>query len=153
MFALVDSTKLRRGYELVFTVDEYYDGPRTGVANFQGEPHFYDCIFDQKRDDYSNLFQLTPIDQRTFELALAAWEIWRKWEAAYQQGKVKWGSHPALQADTTKCRKMTKMLERLLKTDPKRSITRIGHFAPIANERLPKGVLRYFQVKWSRPSD
>lgn len=102
MRAPVGSAKLRRGYELVFTVDEYYDGPRTGVANFRGEPHFYDCIFDEKRSDYSNLFQLTPIDQKTFELALAAWRIWRKWEIAYHKKKVKWESHPALQADTAK---------------------------------------------------
>ena len=151
MRAPVGSAKLRRGYELVFTVDEYYDGPRTGVANFRGEPHFYDCIVDEKRSDYSNLFQLTPIDQKTFELALAAWRIWRKWEIAYHEKKVTWESHPALQADTAKYRKLTKRLEGLLKTDPKRSITRIGHFAPVANAKLPKGVLHYFQVKWSRP--
>ena len=136
----------------MFTVDEYYDGPRTGVANFRGEPHFYECIFEENRSDYSNLFQLTPIDQKTFELALAAWRIWRKWEIAYHEGKVKWESHPALQVDTAKYRKMTRRLEGLLKTDPQKSITRIGQFAPIANQKLPKGVLFYFQVRWSRPS-
>jgi|SRR5579863_2306415 len=149
MTALVESEKLKRGYELVFTVDEYYDGPRTGVANFHGEPHFYDCIFDEKRSDYSNLFQLTPIDQHTFELALAAWGLWRKWEIAYHQGKVKWESHPALRADKTKYRKMAKGLEGLLQTDPQRSVTRLGQFVPIANKKMLKGVMYPSQVRWS----
>lgn len=152
MHSLVTSTKLRRGYELVFTVDEYYDGPRTGVANFHGEPHFYDCIFDEHRSDYSNLFRLTPIDSQTFELALAAWRIWRNWEIAYHKQEVKWESHPALRVNATNYRKMAKRLERLLKTDPQRSITRTGHFAPVANAKLLMGVLHYFQVKWSPPS-
>ena len=37
--------ELQPGYEEVFTVMDYYDGPRKGVANFRGQPHFYDCIF------------------------------------------------------------------------------------------------------------
>ena len=151
MNASVESVKLKRGYELVFTVDEYYDGPRTGVANFRGEPHFYDCIFDKNRNDYTDLYRLTPIDPKTFERALKAWRIWRKWEFAYHEGKAKWESHPALQADTTKYRKILKMLGRTLKTDPKGNITRMGHFAPIAKSKLPNGVLHDLQVKWSRP--
>ena len=47
----VSVIQLKLGFEEVFTVTEYYDGPRQGIANFTGKPHFYDCIFDEARQD------------------------------------------------------------------------------------------------------
>ena len=35
--------QLQPGYKEVFTVTDYYDGPRKGIANFKGLPHFYEC--------------------------------------------------------------------------------------------------------------
>jgi hypothetical protein len=151
MDSRVSSAKATRGYELVFTVADYYDGPRQGVANYRGEPHFYDCVFDQEEDEYSDLYRLTPIDQRTFELAVEAWAIWRKWELAYHSGKVKSDSHPALRADTTKYKRIWRKLDASLKTDSARCISRKGHFKAIEAPKLPKGVLRPFQVKWLQP--
>jgi len=58
-------------------VMDYYDGPRKGVANFRGQPHFYDCIFDERNDEYSDLYHLTPLSQRIFELAKEDWAIGR----------------------------------------------------------------------------
>ena len=49
--------QLKPGYEEVFTVTDYYDGPRQGIANFKGKPHFYDCIFDEARQDYSDRYR------------------------------------------------------------------------------------------------
>ena len=88
--------ELQPGYEEVFTVTDYNDGPRKGGANFRGQPHFYDCIFDEAQDEYSDLYRLTPISQRIFELAKEDWAIWKKWESAYSSGKVTFQSHPAL---------------------------------------------------------
>ncbi len=33
---------LKLNYEQVFTVLDYYDGPRSGIANYNGAPHFYE---------------------------------------------------------------------------------------------------------------
>jgi hypothetical protein len=81
------ATLPKRGYEVVFTVDEYYDGPRTGVANYLEKPHFYECPFSPKTG-YSNFYYLTPIDEEVFHLALAAFGIWRKWELVFRTRKV-----------------------------------------------------------------
>ena len=54
--------KLKPGFEAVFTITDYHDGPRKGIANYHGQPHFYECIFDDAKDDYSELFWLTPLD-------------------------------------------------------------------------------------------
>jgi hypothetical protein len=81
----VTVAELQPGYEEVFTVMDYYDGPRKGFANFRGQPHFYDCIFDDDKDEYSDLYHLTPISQRVFELAKEDWPF----------GKT--GSRPSIQ--------------------------------------------------------
>jgi hypothetical protein len=39
---------LESGYEKVHTVLDYYDGILTGVADYNGNPHFFECIFDKE---------------------------------------------------------------------------------------------------------
>ena len=60
-----------------------------GWRTIEASPISTIAFFDQEEDEYSDLYRLTPIDQRTFELAVEAWAIWRKWELAYHSGKVK----------------------------------------------------------------
>ena len=35
-------------FERVYSVLDYYDGPRAGIANFQGEPHYFICGWDER---------------------------------------------------------------------------------------------------------
>lgn len=91
----MDALKLKPGYEMVFTVTDYYDGPRQGIANYQDKPHLYKCIFDRAAQDYSESFLLTPLDSETFQLAMEDWEIWRRWEDAFHSGKTDESTHPA----------------------------------------------------------
>jgi len=139
---------LNAGYELVHTVRDYYDGPRSGVANFGGSPYFYDCVFDEKIDDYSDVFRLTPIDTETFNLALEDWTIWKKWETAFHLGKTDLSTHPCLPNDRQRHLEIEPILEKRLVTDPALAISRVGKFEPIGNALLPKGVMRPLQVKW-----
>jgi hypothetical protein len=79
--------QLKPEYERVFTVTEYYDGPRKGIASFLGVPHLYECLFDEEKDGFSDQFLLTPIDTETFQLAMEDWSIWQRWEVAFKTGK------------------------------------------------------------------
>jgi hypothetical protein len=144
----MSSENLKDGFELVFTVEDYYDGPRKGIANYQGRPHFYECIFDEKKQNYSNRFQLTPLDQNSFEIALEAWEIWRRWEMAFSQGETTLDTHPALPHEAARCSQLQKILEPLLVTDVKKAILRTGYFEARQGPALAKGVMRPLQVKW-----
>ena len=121
----MDAKELKPGYELVFTVTEYYDGPRQGIANFEGEPHFYDCVFDDALDDYSNLFRLTPITPAVFQLALEDWSIWERWELAFNTGKAVRDSHPALPEDRRRHEEIM-LLDSSLKTDLERCLLKRG---------------------------
>ena len=140
---------LKAGYERVHTVVDYYDGPRKGVADFQGQPHLYECVFDESKGNYSESFLLTPLDAECFRFALEDWAIWQRWELAYYTGKADLSTHPALPHESERHQELQRILERALVADPTKAVTRIGHFEALGGEPLPKGVLRPLQVKWT----
>jgi len=47
----------------VLTVNEYYDGPRLGVAQPNGVPYIYEAEFDHSTDEYGDTYFLSPIVQ------------------------------------------------------------------------------------------
>ena len=83
----------------IYTVDDYYDGPVCGVATLDGEPHYYECIFDEKNDEYSKNYRLSPISESTLQLVQEQWGIWLRWNEAFNEGKVEASTHPALPED------------------------------------------------------
>ena len=143
--------ELKPGYEFVHTVTDYYDGPRKGIANFQGKPYLYECIFDQSKGDYSDLFSLAPVDPETFKLAMEAWEIWRRWELAFHSGETGISGHSALPHEANRHAELKQLLDKALVIDSKTAITQIGQFEALGESNLPKGVLRHLQVKWTEP--
>ena len=143
------SEDLKDGFELVFTVEDSYDGPRKGIANYQSKPHLYDCMFDEKKQNYSDRYQLTPLDEKSFDLALEAWNIWRRWEMAFSQGETTLDTHPALPHEGERYSQLQKILEPLLVTDVRKAIVRTGYFEARQGPALPKGVTAPLQVKWA----
>lgn len=142
-------TDLQPGYEEVFTVTDYCDGPRKGIANFRGQPHFYDCVFDEAHDEYSELYRLTPISQRIFELAKEDWTIWRKWESAYHSGKVTLQSHPALPQDRARREEIRTVLDSALTTNEAECTVQRASFERLGSGGDPLGVMRRLQVRWT----
>jgi|SRR5271170_2680241 len=116
--------KLKPGYEIVYTVTDYYVGPRGGIVSYQGKPHVYECIFDESKDSYSELFRLAPIDEETFKLALEDWAIWQRWELAYYSGQTDIGTHPALPHEARSHAELKEFLDEALVIDPQRATMR-----------------------------
>jgi hypothetical protein len=143
--------QLKTGYEQVFTVTDYYDGPREGIANYRGQPHFYECIFNEAKDDYLELFRLTPLGTEVFQLAMEDWNIWRRWEIAFHAGQTDISTHPALPHEANRHAELKRILDRSLVTDPERAILRVGRFEALGESNLPKGVIRHLQVEWTGP--
>lgn len=83
-------------WERVHTVNDYYDGPLFGVAEYRGEPHVYDHEFDTEADEYGPWYCLAPIDADLLALILEGWEIWLRWQSAYLKKQVTRTTHPAL---------------------------------------------------------
>lgn len=111
------SETLKPGYESVHTVTDYYDGPRVGIADYQGKPHFYECIFDESTDNCSDVFRLAPLDAEILQLAMEDWAIWQRWNIAYRSGKTDTTTHPALPHETKRHAELKEVLDKVLVID------------------------------------
>jgi len=85
--------------ETVYTISDWYDGARAGVADYQGQPHYYKCQWDESAGNWAEHYGLMPLDADTFHLALEDWAIWQRWQAALEEGKTTQETHPALPED------------------------------------------------------
>jgi hypothetical protein len=63
-------------WERVYTVSDFWDCPRSGVANYKGKPHFYEAEFSVVEDDYTGRYWLARIEPNLLLLVLEDWEIW-----------------------------------------------------------------------------
>jgi hypothetical protein len=98
------------GFERVYTVWDCYDGPRSGIAAFAGQPHHYSCEWDAGKDDYGVKFVLTPIDQVTLTLAMEQWAIWLDWDDAFRQGRLPQSTHPGLPGSNPRYAELNRIL-------------------------------------------
>jgi hypothetical protein len=137
-------------YELVHTVWDYYDGPRSGIADYAGAPHHYVCEFDDEKDDYTERFLLRPIDSATFERVKEQWKRWRTWELAFQLGERDKSSHPALPGQDDAYAQLGIEIKSEIDSLSTAPIVAGGVFrARSGQPELPKGVFRELEVEWS----
>ena len=137
-------------FERVHTVWEYYDGPRTGVADYRSRPHHYVCEWNSANDEFSEFFVLTPIDAETLALGLAQWDIFREWEAAFHRGEAPQSSHPGIPGQDARYSDLESKLARRIASSSASQLRAKGAFRAVANQ-MPraKGVMRDFEVEWS----
>jgi hypothetical protein len=107
-------------WDRVLTTDDYYDGPRLGIAEFHGVPHIYEAEFDHNSDDYGDTYFLSPIDGDLLSLVLEDWQIWLRWNAAYRKHEVTAESHPALPGDRERHEVLKQAIGDRLRSDPAR---------------------------------
>lgn len=117
-------------FETVYTMTDFWDGPRQGIADYHGSPHIYQSIFDDKKGEWSNVFLLKPIDSETFKLALEAWQIWLRGERAFYSGEnnLEKRQNPALSQDRKRRDELEVILKPLLQVDLAKSIRAQGQF-------------------------
>ena len=133
----------------VLTVWDYYDGPRSGIAEYEGRLHYYESEWDEAKNNYAQTFRLSPVDEETVDLALKQWRIWRQWELAFHRGETEQSTDPALPGQDSTYAQVESEIEARI-----RSLTgfirAFGEFRPIAEqEDLPTGVLRELEVEWT----
>lgn len=134
-------------YEPVHTLFTFYDGARTGIADYQGTPHFYDCEWDDLRDDYADTFWLTPVDASTVAMDLEASAIFDAWDAERRAGRVSDESHPGHGGRNARYDELRAALRPLLVTDPRRAARARGHFQRSTGGQRPPGA-SILDVRW-----
>ena len=60
----------------VITINDWWDGPKLGLACFNGLVCIYERLFDEAADDWSDIYFLTPIDSEAEKRILIQWEAW-----------------------------------------------------------------------------
>jgi hypothetical protein len=137
-------------FEKVCTMTGYYDGPRVGVANFEGRPHLYESEWNDLNTNEEPIYLLSPVDQATLELALEDWAIWLRWERARHDGEATDETHPALPFDRVRHEAIKAVLESRLVTAPSpiraRGVFRRARHVPWDG----KGHSPPLEVQWSR---
>ena len=144
-------------FQRVHTVLDYYDGPRSGVADFAGQPHFYRALFSEARDDWeADLFELSPLSPEAFALAMEDWAIWKRFETALRSRTVTEPNDPndwgALPEERERHRQLAALLAEVLVIDSTKRITARAEFrARKSHSPEPlTGVMRPLEVRWTR---
>ncbi|HEX6733105.1 MAG TPA: hypothetical protein VF074_23995, partial [Pyrinomonadaceae bacterium] len=114
--------------ETVHTVNDYWDGPRVGVADFKGQPHYFESVFDEASDDWSSVFWLHSLEPETFNLVMENWGLWERWRDAFDTGKADDDSHPCLPEDRAKYQANSMVLKERLRIDRELDIRAEGLF-------------------------
>jgi hypothetical protein len=135
-------------FEPVFTMTDYYDGPRGGIASFRGAPHVYASTWDDARDAWADVFELRAIDDETLRLALEDWEIWLRWEDAFYAGAADLATHPALPAVRARHDELAPILAARLAALPGPIVRACAVFRPApGHETARRG--RALEVEWT----
>ena len=124
---------MKRAFERVYTVMDWYDGPLAGVADFDGAPHAYRLIWREDRDDRDpeERFELSPVPADVVALVLEDDALWARWQAAYVAGRAPEppdGAECVLPADLPRRRELNALLRGRLEVDPVRRLVARGEF-------------------------
>lgn len=126
-------------YDKVHTMNDYYDGPRKGIADFRGQPVLYQSRYlDVGASKIKDIFFLQPIDARLFQLALEDWDIWLRWDRAFKEGKTTEDSCPALPLDRSRHEEIKPVLDSELQIDETRAFQASGDFTVIDGQMYVK---------------
>jgi hypothetical protein len=136
----------------VHTVIDFFDRPRSGLADFEGAPHVYDCIFDEARDEYSERYRLIPTDRELAGLMKESWKIWLRWSNARHQGRTPLETHPTLPRDRARHDEIAARMATLPQPDMARAIVKQGLFSPRRTIWFARAdSLGNFSVRWVDP--
>jgi len=135
--------------ERVLMVWDIYDGVRSGVALYRGEPHYFDCEFDREIGDYTDVFRLWPIGANLLQLAIEQWQIYRAWERRFHSGELTVETHPGHRGQNARYDEIKDHIEAFLESlgEPAHRVT-AKFEAREGQPELPHGCLSEMEVAW-----
>lgn len=142
------------GYERVYTVTDYWDGPREGVAHFRGAPHVYRSVWRRDVDDWDDdRYFLCPITADEALLLVEDWTIWRRFADHYRgrvvppsvQSPDEWG---ALPEDRPRHRELRRLFVPILSLDRARCVVARARFRSVGPPPEPGFIVPKLEVRW-----
>jgi hypothetical protein len=138
-------------FEKVHTVREYWDGVRSGTADFKGAPHYFVCPVDARvTDGYADYFDLYPLSPEFMERELQYFAIYRAWDIQHKRGLVPEETHPGRGGVDAQYDELSRWLDSQIAALDMTAIKQRATFRAIGGQAdLPKGVMRELEVRWS----
>ena len=115
-------------WKKVYTVNEFYDCPTLGIADFNDVSHIYEAILNSPEDADENRYYLMHVESDLMELVLEAWDIWINWKDAYDTEKVTLASQHPLPADQIRHKELKRLIGNRLTAIPEKSIIMKAEF-------------------------
>ena len=136
-------------FERVYAIWDFYDGIRSGVADYERSPHYFEQEWNRENDDYAETFTLKSIDEDTLALVLEQWDIFRTWEGALQRGEVPPDTHPGLPGKRARYAELEAALNSRIAAQQPSPARVYAKFETLPNQHtLSHGVMRDVQVEW-----
>jgi len=138
-------------FEPVLMIWDIYDGPRTGLAQYKGQPHYFNCLWDEPNDNHSEIFSLSPVDDSFIHSATVQWKIYREWEFKFHTGLVELATHPDNRGINLEYDRLKDELNSRLKKLVELPNNFIPEFRVLPNQDdLPDNVLRNLEASWRK---
>jgi hypothetical protein len=89
-----DETQLiMDGFERVHVELEWHDGPRAGLADVDGKPHYFQGD-DWDHADEADAYRVWPASDMAVEWEREQWAIFARWNERYEVGAAGPETHP-----------------------------------------------------------
>jgi len=131
--------------EIVYSVFDYWDGPRSGVADFYGKPHFYQGIFDEVADEWSDVYHLSPVVEGVVPLTAEEWQDWYWWKHDFGQGKALVAERPDIYA---RYAPIEGMLFQAFTNSPVTTMEAVGKFEKFTDPSALLQTVPLWRVHW-----
>ncbi len=140
-------------FERVYTVTDYWDGPREGLADYGGAPHVYRSIWLRDREEWDDdRFFLCPVTAEEARLVLEDWAMWHRFaehsvvaRLPVPETQADWG---ALPEDLHRHRELRLLLVPILALDRSRCIIAHAKFRLLGPPQVPGFILPRIEVQW-----
>lgn len=124
-----------RVWDVVHTIDEWYDGPRAGSAEYLGQPVWYRSVYldnPNKYDHDENRFELSPLPREALDWHLELDAIFKRWDSALKERNLIWetgdeDSFGALPEEMERYRELRKKIDTILSEREPKIVAR-GNF-------------------------
>jgi hypothetical protein len=134
--------------EDVLVENDWYDGPRAGVATVNGQPHRFVSQWDGEEDEYVGTFLVWPINADEVALEQEQWRIFVDWNEQYEAGKVDTTTHPGHPGANARWEEIALQLAKRRETVPPGARRAKAHMVHLEREQryAPSGPA--YQLSW-----
>ncbi len=133
-------------FQSVYFIIDWWDGPKSGFADFNSSIHYFERLFDSDKEEWSNSYLLRPVSTEVYALQIESYQIFLDWV----NEKDSKSPHPLTDHENKRYHEIKRLLEHI--EYQFYSAKYIGNFIHTGDKANENGIngLNIFKVKWTR---